>query len=109
MKMMITSDLKSYPTYKDSGVEWLGEIPAHWEVKTLKWLGNLQAGAGFPEIEQGDTTQQIPFFKVGDMGLASNVCEMLQYQHTISHATARRLRAHVFRPTQLCLRKSVRH
>ena len=23
----------SYPAYKDSGVEWLGEIPAHWEVE----------------------------------------------------------------------------
>jgi len=21
---------KPYPEYKDSGVEWLGEIPAHW-------------------------------------------------------------------------------
>jgi len=27
---------KPYPAYKDSGVEWLGEIPAHWEVKPLK-------------------------------------------------------------------------
>ena len=25
------------PVYKDSGVEWLGEIPAHWEVKRLRW------------------------------------------------------------------------
>ncbi|MCX6024210.1 MAG: restriction endonuclease subunit S [Chloroflexi bacterium] len=25
-----------YPAYRDSGVEWLGEIPAHWEVKPLK-------------------------------------------------------------------------
>lgn len=25
-----------YPEYKDSGVEWLGEVPAHWEVKRLK-------------------------------------------------------------------------
>ena len=24
---------KPYPAYKESGVEWLGEIPAHWEVK----------------------------------------------------------------------------
>ena len=24
---------RPYPEYKDSGVEWLGEIPAHWEVK----------------------------------------------------------------------------
>ncbi|MCC6764434.1 MAG: restriction endonuclease subunit S, partial [Deltaproteobacteria bacterium] len=29
--------LKPYPTYKDSGVEWLREIPAHWEVKRLKF------------------------------------------------------------------------
>jgi type I restriction enzyme S subunit len=25
-----------YPTYKDSGVEWLGEVPEHWEVTALK-------------------------------------------------------------------------
>ena len=24
--------LKPYPAYKDSGVEWLGKVPAHWEV-----------------------------------------------------------------------------
>jgi type I restriction enzyme S subunit len=26
----------AYPAYKDSGVEWLGEIPEDWEVKRLK-------------------------------------------------------------------------
>jgi len=25
-----------YPKYKDSGVDWLGEVPEHWEVKRLK-------------------------------------------------------------------------
>lgn len=25
-----------YPKYKDSGVEWLGEVPEHWDVKRLK-------------------------------------------------------------------------
>ena len=29
---------KPYPAYKDSGVEWLGGIPAHWEVKPFKAL-----------------------------------------------------------------------
>ena len=29
---MIAS-LKPYPSYKDSGVEWLGDVPAHWEVR----------------------------------------------------------------------------
>ena len=23
---------RPYPSYKDSGVEWLGEVPEHWEV-----------------------------------------------------------------------------
>ena len=26
-----------YERYKDSGVEWLGEVPAHWEVAPFKW------------------------------------------------------------------------
>ena len=34
----ITSKYKSYPAYKPSGVEWLGESPAHWEVKRLKYV-----------------------------------------------------------------------
>jgi type I restriction enzyme S subunit len=25
-----------YPAYKDSGVEWLGQVPAHWKVDRLK-------------------------------------------------------------------------
>jgi len=31
---MIT-DLKPYPAMKDSGVEWLGKVPEHWEVRRL--------------------------------------------------------------------------
>ena len=26
---------RPYPAYKDSGVDWLGQIPAHWEAKRL--------------------------------------------------------------------------
>jgi type I restriction enzyme, S subunit len=33
--MMITN-IHKYPAYKNSGVEWLGEIPKHWEVKKFK-------------------------------------------------------------------------
>lgn len=33
------SGLRPYPAYKPSGVEWLGEVPEHWEVRKLKsWL-----------------------------------------------------------------------
>lgn len=27
-----------YPAYKDSGVEWLPEVPTHWEVEKARWI-----------------------------------------------------------------------
>ena len=30
------ADLKPYPAMKDSGVEWLGAVPEHWEVRRLR-------------------------------------------------------------------------
>ncbi len=27
-----------YPAYKDSGVEWMGKVPEHWDVVALKWV-----------------------------------------------------------------------
>ena len=96
---------RRYSAYKDSEIEWLGKVPAHWQVRMLKHIGTLQAGAGFPDVEQGDTTQQIPFFKVGDMGAIGNSHEMLEWQHTVSQSTARRLRAHVFPPETIVFAK----
>ena len=32
------ADLKPYPEMRDSGIEWLGEVPAHWEVRRIKTL-----------------------------------------------------------------------
>ena len=29
------TNLQKYPEYKDSGVEWLGEIPSHWDSTRL--------------------------------------------------------------------------
>ena len=33
---------RPYPEYGDSGIEWLGEIPAHWDVRRLKTLASVQ-------------------------------------------------------------------
>ena len=32
---------KQYQKYKDSGIEWIGEIPEHWEVRKLKYSVDL--------------------------------------------------------------------
>ena len=34
--MAFTERHRPYPAYKDSGVQWLGEIPTHWKVRRLK-------------------------------------------------------------------------
>jgi len=31
-----------YPEYKDSGVEWLGEVPAHWGIRRVRWLCEIR-------------------------------------------------------------------
>ncbi|MDX8407956.1 MAG: hypothetical protein R8L58_06180, partial [Mariprofundaceae bacterium] len=36
------SHLKPYPKYKPSGVEWLGDVPEHWEAKRLRFLATYQ-------------------------------------------------------------------
>ena len=53
---------------KDSGVEWIGEIPEHWEVKRLRYIGKCQNGVskgaeyfgtGFPFVSYGDVYKSI--------------------------------------------------
>ena len=36
--------MKRYDEYKDSGVEWIGEVPRHWEVVRTRYLCNLCTG-----------------------------------------------------------------
>lgn len=44
---MINIALEKYEAYKDSGVEWLGEVPVHWEVKRLKDFASIRGGKDF--------------------------------------------------------------
>ena len=53
----VTKGLDPNVPMKDSGVQWLGEIPAHWEVKGLKRVASLRAGAAITSesIEESGT------------------------------------------------------
>jgi len=49
---------KLYPRYKDSGIKWIGEIPAEWDVYRLKFLlSTLQSGSretgGGSQLDEG--------------------------------------------------------
>ena len=36
--------MKAYPEYKASGIDWLGEIPSHWDIISLKYLCDICTG-----------------------------------------------------------------
>lgn len=47
-------DYPAYPVYRESGIEWLGKIPDHWEVKALKFFSSLKARIGFHGLSSKD-------------------------------------------------------
>ena len=85
--------LPENPPLKPSGVEWLGDIPKHWEARRLKDAGTLKGGAGFPHEEQGLEDEELPFYKVGDLKASLDGRVMTTPEHSISKETARKLRA----------------
>ena len=54
--------LKPYPAYKDSGVPWLGKVPAHWDFGTLR--RKLRASDGI-KIGESPAGKAIKFLHRG--------------------------------------------
>ena len=59
----VTKGVRGDRPMKDSGIEWIGEIPAEWDVSSVRYIGSLQNGiskggeffgAGFPFVSYGD-------------------------------------------------------
>lgn len=47
----VTRGLNDTVKLKDSGVEWIGEIPEHWEMKKLKYVLNIKNGSDYKHIQ----------------------------------------------------------
>lgn len=63
----VTRGLNPNAPMKDSGIEWLGEIPAHWQVKRLKYVSKINPGRKplNPEL----LAVFLPMEKVGEDGV----------------------------------------
>lgn len=63
----------AYPEYKDSGVNWLGAVPAHWGVKRLKYqvskIGSGKTPRGGAEVYVSEGIMLIRSQNVYDNGL----------------------------------------
>jgi type I restriction enzyme S subunit len=56
-----------YAEYKDSGVEWLGEVPANWEVTRLKFIAHVQTGIAKGKDNVGRETVAVPYLRVANV------------------------------------------
>lgn len=59
----------AYPAYKPSGVEWLGDVPEHWDVKRLKFLSRINPSASeISDLRGEDEVSFVPMDAVGEYG-----------------------------------------
>ena len=85
---MIPIELSPYPAYKSSGVEWLGDVPAHWEVKRLKnWLEVNQIT--LPENTDPDYT--FDYLDIGAVGTGRLTAKPEKIRFGASPSRARRV------------------
>lgn len=54
-----------HPKLKPSGVEWLGDVPEHWEIVQLGRIGHLFKGSGGTMSD--DVTKGVPCVRYGDL------------------------------------------
>lgn len=52
---------------KDSGIEWIGEIPEGWEIHRIKTHFSIISGSGFKPELQGQSTGDFPVCKASDI------------------------------------------
>lgn len=56
---------QKYAEYQDSGVEWLGEIPSHWEVKKFVYV--IEAVGDIDHYMPDSVDSGIPYIMTGDL------------------------------------------
>jgi type I restriction enzyme, S subunit len=61
--------MKNYNSYKDSGVEWIGEIPSGWEIKRLKWVTQIENSGIWGEDEEFPNSIIVPIPTTGQLSI----------------------------------------
>ena len=47
--------IQPYPAYRDSGVEWLGEVPEHWELRRMATVADLRVSNVDKHVREGES------------------------------------------------------
>ena len=65
----VTKGLNPHAPMKHSGIEWLGEVPAHWEITRVKWIARMESGHT-PDKQKAEYWENgdIPWVSLNDTG-----------------------------------------
>jgi type I restriction enzyme S subunit len=80
----VTQGLNPDAPMKESGVDWIGEIPAHWETKKIKYTAKIFRGK-FTHRPRNDPSLYdgiYPFFQTGDVAKAGKF--LTNYKQTLN-------------------------
>lgn len=73
----VTKGLNTSAPMKDSGIDWLGQIPSHWEIKPFKRAVVYQEGPGIMAVDFRD--EGIPLLRVASIGKRYATLEGVNY------------------------------
>ncbi|MDG2531018.1 hypothetical protein [Caulobacter endophyticus] len=65
----VTKGLDPSVPMKDSGIEWLGQVPAHWEAVPLKRYLTVLSGYAFPSAGFADDAAEVPLLRGVNVGV----------------------------------------
>ena len=63
----VTRGLDPNVPLRDSGIPWLGEIPAHWKVTHLKFVASVQTGIALGKSFGNKPTREFPYLRVANV------------------------------------------
>jgi type I restriction enzyme S subunit len=86
----VTKGLNPAAPMRDSGIDWIGSIPEHWETKRLKHLSQVvRGGSPRPAGDERFYNGNIPFMKVADItkddSIYVNSCEYTIKEAGLNH------------------------
>ncbi|MCI5134149.1 MAG: restriction endonuclease subunit S [Candidatus Electrothrix sp. AW2] len=80
--------MKPYPRYKDSGVEWIGEVPEGWDVKPLKYVAAINEKT---LTDKTDKNYQFYYIDIGNVTLGKIAFPKKKTSFESAPSRARRL------------------
>jgi type I restriction enzyme S subunit len=78
----------AYPAYKDSGIEWLGEVPEHWTTKRLKYTASINDDS-LPETT--DPEYEFSYVDIGSVNQVEGITQTEKMIFDTAPSRARRM------------------